>query len=78
LGDKFPNSPRVDVLTGIRMEATESPNVVLQYYHELLQADSTNAVSNLILVLFSSFVDAANFSGDLETTDIGYQTDGKV
>ncbi|KAF8221185.1 TPR-like protein [Tricholoma matsutake] len=43
LSDKFPNSPRVDVLTGIRMEATESPDVVLQYYSELLQADSVNA-----------------------------------
>jgi hypothetical protein len=29
------------------MEATESPTVVLQYYHELLQEDSANAVSNL-------------------------------
>ncbi|GLB39780.1 putative TPR-like protein [Lyophyllum shimeji] len=43
LGEKFPRSPRVDVLTGIRMEATESPDTVLQYYRELLEEDSANA-----------------------------------
>jgi len=42
LANKFPHSPRVEVLVGIRMEATESPSVVLQYYHELLQDDSAN------------------------------------
>ncbi|KAF9045598.1 tetratricopeptide repeat domain 35 [Panaeolus papilionaceus] len=40
---KFPESPRVDVLTGIRMEATESTSKVLQYYDELLKIDSANA-----------------------------------
>ncbi|KAG5644023.1 hypothetical protein DXG03_009238 [Asterophora parasitica] len=43
LAEKFPKSPRVDVLTGIRMEATESPDTVLQYYGELLEEDSANA-----------------------------------
>ncbi|KAJ6481719.1 hypothetical protein C8R45DRAFT_1002827 [Mycena sanguinolenta] len=43
LADRFPESPRVDVLTGIRMEATESPDVVLQYYAQLLDAQSANA-----------------------------------
>ncbi|KAF8153166.1 hypothetical protein B0H34DRAFT_722531 [Crassisporium funariophilum] len=43
LGKKFPNSPRVDVLTGIRMEATEPTATVLEYYDELLRADSANA-----------------------------------
>jgi len=43
LAQRFPDSPRVDVLTGIRMEATESPDVVLQYYAQLLDADSANA-----------------------------------
>ncbi|KAF5384180.1 hypothetical protein D9615_003369 [Tricholomella constricta] len=43
LAEKFPRSPRVDVLTGIRMEATESPETVLQYYGELLEEDSANA-----------------------------------
>ncbi|KAF7341973.1 TPR-REGION domain-containing protein [Mycena venus] len=43
LADRFPESPRVDVLTGIRMEATESADVVLQYYAQLLDADSANA-----------------------------------
>ncbi|KAJ6591122.1 hypothetical protein DFH09DRAFT_1138675 [Mycena vulgaris] len=43
LTERFPDSPRVDVLTGIRMEASESPEVVLQYYAQLLDADSANA-----------------------------------
>ncbi|KAJ7057100.1 hypothetical protein C8F01DRAFT_1153418 [Mycena amicta] len=43
LSERFPDSPRVDVLTGIRMEATESPEVVLQFYNRLLEADSANA-----------------------------------
>ncbi|KAJ7846360.1 hypothetical protein B0H14DRAFT_935380 [Mycena olivaceomarginata] len=43
LGERFPDSPRVNVLTGIRMEATESPDVVLQYYGQLLDADPANA-----------------------------------
>ncbi|KAG6898450.1 hypothetical protein C0993_006805 [Termitomyces sp. T159_Od127] len=42
LVDKFPKSPRVDALTGIRMEASASADVVLQYYQELLDADPTN------------------------------------
>ncbi|KAE9395430.1 TPR-like protein [Gymnopus androsaceus JB14] len=40
---KFPESPRVDVLSGIRMEATEPPEVVLKFYDQLLEADSSNA-----------------------------------
>ncbi|KAJ8475441.1 hypothetical protein ONZ51_g6543 [Trametes cubensis] len=43
LSDKFPDSPRVDVLTGIRMEATETPEVALRYYDELLQEDPARA-----------------------------------
>ncbi|KIK07160.1 hypothetical protein K443DRAFT_87921 [Laccaria amethystina LaAM-08-1] len=43
LSDKFPESPRVDVLSGIRMEATEPPSTVLQFYDELLKADPANA-----------------------------------
>jgi len=43
LSDKFPASPRVDCLTGIRMEATESSDVVMKYYDELLDVDATNA-----------------------------------
>ena len=34
----------VEVLAGIRMEATESPSLVLEYYDKLLRADPTNAV----------------------------------
>jgi hypothetical protein len=44
LSDKFPGSPRVDCLTGIRMEASETPDISLKYYAELLEADPTNAV----------------------------------
>ncbi|KII91761.1 hypothetical protein PLICRDRAFT_136209 [Plicaturopsis crispa FD-325 SS-3] len=43
LVEKFPGSPRVECLTGIRMEASESPEVALQYYEGLLEADSANA-----------------------------------
>lgn len=46
ISDRFPNSPRVDCLTGIRMEATERPEIALRYYEELLEADSSNSVSN--------------------------------
>ncbi|KAJ3475153.1 hypothetical protein NLI96_g12026 [Meripilus lineatus] len=43
ISDRFPNSPRVDCLTGIRMEATERPEIALRYYEELLEADSSNS-----------------------------------
>ncbi|KAJ7701759.1 TPR-like protein [Mycena rosella] len=43
LAERFPDSPRVDVLTGIRMESSEPPDVVLQYYAQILDADSANA-----------------------------------
>jgi len=43
LSERFPESPRVDVLTGIRMEATEPPSTVLSFYDELLQANPANA-----------------------------------
>lgn len=64
LAAKFPGSPRVEVLTGIRttfrsdfaqidclsgIEATETLNIVLKYYDDLLEADSANAVSDLLL-----------------------------
>ncbi|KAF5313434.1 hypothetical protein D9611_008481 [Ephemerocybe angulata] len=45
LADKFPGSPRVDVLTGIRMEATQGITPVLEYYNELLLQDPTNAAA---------------------------------
>ncbi|KAI0356961.1 TPR-like protein [Trametes cingulata] len=43
LSDKFPDSPRVYCLSGIRTEATESPDVVLRYYDQLLEEDSSNS-----------------------------------
>lgn len=44
LNSKFSDSPRVDCLTGIRMEATEAPDIALKFYAELLEADPTNTV----------------------------------
>ncbi|KAH9854622.1 TPR-like protein [Lenzites betulinus] len=43
ISDKFPDSPRTHVLTGIRLEATESPEAVLRFYDELLEEDSSNS-----------------------------------
>ncbi|KIY68134.1 TPR-like protein [Cylindrobasidium torrendii FP15055 ss-10] len=43
LTDQFPGSPRVDVLVGIRMEATEPNDTVLKYYDELMTEDPANA-----------------------------------
>ncbi|KAG2358250.1 TPR-like protein [Suillus spraguei] len=42
IADKFPNSPRIDCLIGIRMEATEPPETALKYYADILDADSAN------------------------------------
>ncbi|KAI0733251.1 TPR-like protein [Fomitopsis betulina] len=41
--DRFPGSPRADVLQGLRMEATEPLEVSLKFYDELLEADESNA-----------------------------------
>jgi len=43
LVDKFGDSPRVEVLSGIRIEATEKPETVLEYYNKLLETDPTNS-----------------------------------
>lgn len=45
LSAKFPDSPRVDCLSGIYIEATESPESALRYYEKLLEKDESNAVS---------------------------------
>lgn len=42
--DKFPGSPRVEVLSGIILESKESPSKALAYYDELLKEDSSNSV----------------------------------
>lgn len=42
LSDKFPQSPRVNCLAGIRLEASEPPEAALKYYSDLLEADPTN------------------------------------
>lgn len=39
---KFPESPRVDVLSGIRMEASETPDVALAYYDQLIEVDPSS------------------------------------
>ncbi|KAI0089413.1 hypothetical protein BDY19DRAFT_889264, partial [Irpex rosettiformis] len=43
LVDKFPGSPRVEVLSGIILENKETPTKALAYYNELLKEDSSNA-----------------------------------
>ena len=48
LADKFGDSPRVEVLSGIRIEATEKPETALGYYNRLLEDDPTNSVSSTI------------------------------
>ena len=44
LSEKFPGSPRVAVLIGIRKEASLPAESVLLYYEELLEEDEANAV----------------------------------
>ncbi|KAK1229919.1 Inositol phosphatase SIW14 [Marasmius sp. AFHP31] len=43
LSEKFPGSTRVDILAGIRIEASESPEVALKFYDDILKEDSANA-----------------------------------
>ncbi|TFY63734.1 hypothetical protein EVG20_g6193 [Dentipellis fragilis] len=45
LSDKFPGSPRVEVLEGIYIEASQSPDVALVYYDKTLEADPANAAA---------------------------------
>ncbi|KAI6041501.1 TPR-like protein [Pisolithus marmoratus] len=45
LSDRFPQSPRVDCLAGIRLEASEPPETALKYYSERLEADPTNVAA---------------------------------
>jgi hypothetical protein len=35
----------VEVLSGIRIEATEKPETAVEYYKKLLESDPTNSVS---------------------------------
>ena len=50
LKGNFKASPRVDVLVGIRKEASQSPETVLEYYDNLLANDESNAVSPVFLI----------------------------
>ncbi|KAA1471927.1 TPR-like protein [Dentipellis sp. KUC8613] len=45
LADKFPGSPRVEVLEGIYIEASQSAHVALEYYDKTLEADPANAAA---------------------------------
>lgn len=55
LVDKFGDSPRIEVLSGIRIEATEKPESALEYYNKLLENDPTNSVSSArFMMLISS------------------------
>ncbi|KAF5365345.1 hypothetical protein D9758_005387 [Tetrapyrgos nigripes] len=42
LAKTFPDSPRVNVLTGIRMEGSESPDTILKFYNEQLKEETAN------------------------------------
>jgi hypothetical protein len=44
LNSKFPDSPRVDCLKGIKVEVTEGSATALKFYETLLEADPSNAV----------------------------------
>lgn len=54
LVDKFGDSPRVEVLSGIRIEATEKPETAVEYYNKLLENDPTNSVSTARPMSYSS------------------------
>jgi tetratricopeptide (TPR) repeat protein len=45
LGEKFPDSPRMDVLNGIRIEASQTVNIILAYYDEVMKASPSNGAA---------------------------------
>ena len=57
------------------MEATETPDISLKYYGELLEADPTNAVCGQhdpTYAVFSCF-----FQGNMETAHLDIPTNGQ-
>ena len=48
--DRFPGSPRVDTLVGIRIEVTETPDKAIAYYDKLLEVDATHIVRGFAVV----------------------------
>ena len=76
LAKKFPGSPRVDTLQGIRIEASERPDVALQYYDQLLDADPSNAVGYLCFAIRSGSLSL--LAGSLEETYISPSTRWKA
>ncbi|PSR75669.1 hypothetical protein PHLCEN_2v8960 [Hermanssonia centrifuga] len=45
LVEKFPDSPRIDCLTGIVLETKETPETALSFYDALLKDDPSNAAA---------------------------------
>lgn len=78
LAKKFPRSPRVDVLQGIRIEASERPEVALQYYDQLLDADPSNAVGGSLCFAIRSGSHKSLLAGSLEKTNISPSTRRKA
>jgi hypothetical protein len=67
LSDKFHDSPRVNALQGIKLEATEGLDNALKYYENVLQEDPINVVRHdycSVLPILTSI------SGCLETANI--------
>jgi hypothetical protein len=46
LSERFPDSPRILVLSGILLESTKGPDIALEYYRSLIKDDAVNAVRN--------------------------------
>lgn len=67
LSDKFHDSPRVNALQGIKLEATEGLDMALKYYENVLEEDPINVVRHTNSRLNTS-VDV--LSGRLETANI--------
>jgi hypothetical protein len=69
LAKNFPDSPRVNVLTGIRMEASEPADIVLKFYNEQLKEEAANAVSASYHVVFG-FRLKDTIVGNMETQNL--------
>ncbi|EIN14593.1 TPR-like protein [Punctularia strigosozonata HHB-11173 SS5] len=55
LNNQFSDSPRVDCLKGIKIEATAGPEAAREYYESLLEADSSNvAIWKRLITVYRS------------------------
>lgn len=68
----------MDVLQGIRIEASERPDIALQYYDQLLDADPSNAVGYLFFFLLFVQAHTSLPVGSLEKTNISPSTRRKA